>query len=44
MAQPVERETMEVDVLYVGGGPASLVKANGRLDGSFSKECSFCVK
>ena len=27
MAQPVERETMEVDVLYVGGGPASLASS-----------------
>jgi electron-transferring-flavoprotein dehydrogenase len=27
MSQPVERESMEVDVLYVGGGPASLASA-----------------
>ena len=27
MAQPVEREKMEVDVLYVGGGPATLASA-----------------
>ena len=27
MSQPVERETLEVDVLYVGGGPATLASA-----------------
>ena len=27
MSQPVERETMEVDVLYVGAGPATLASA-----------------
>ena len=27
MSQPVERESMEVDVLYVGAGPASLASA-----------------
>jgi flavin-dependent dehydrogenase len=27
MTQPVERESMEVDVLYVGGGPATLASA-----------------
>ena len=27
MTQPVERESMDVDVLYVGGGPASLASA-----------------
>ena len=27
MSQPVERESMEVDVLYVGAGPATLASA-----------------
>jgi electron-transferring-flavoprotein dehydrogenase len=27
MTQPVERESMEVDILYVGGGPATLASA-----------------
>ena len=27
MNQPVERESMEVDVLYVGAGPATLASA-----------------
>ena len=27
MSEPVERESMEVDVLYVGAGPATLASA-----------------